>query len=59
VCEKHRARIKQVHRILAYEYYIKCSCGYKGFSRNHACPMCESEIPSETDSPFDYRDEEP
>jgi len=53
VCEEHRARIEHVHRILSYEYYIECSCGYKGHSRNHACPKCEAVIPFETNSPFD------
>ena len=44
ICERERMRIKQVHRILRYEYYIECSCGYSGHSRNHACPTCEAEI---------------
>jgi hypothetical protein len=44
ICERERARIKQVHRILSYEYYIECTCGYQGHSKNHACPMCEAEI---------------
>jgi len=45
VCEKERARIKRIHRILLYEFYIECSCGYKGNSRNHACPKCEAHVP--------------
>jgi hypothetical protein len=53
VCERERARIKRVHRILRYEYYVECSCGYKGQSRNHACPKCVAEIQFEPDSPFD------
>lgn len=53
ICERERARIKRVHRILYYEFYIECSCGYKGHSRNHACPKCEAEIHFKTDSPFD------
>lgn len=44
VCERERSRIKQVHRILCYEYYVECSCGYKGYSRNHGCPRCEAKI---------------
>ena len=50
---KGTARIKSAHRILCYEYYIECSCGYKGHSRNHACPKCEAQIHSWTDSLFD------
>ncbi len=54
ICDRERARIKQVHRILSYEFYIECSCGYKGHSRNRACPMCEAEIQFKQDSPFDF-----
>jgi hypothetical protein len=43
-CERERARTKRVQRILSYEYYVECSCGYKGHSRNHACPNCEAQI---------------
>jgi hypothetical protein len=50
ICERERARIKCVHRILRYEYYIECSCGYKGVSRNHACAQCEAQIPLNADS---------
>jgi hypothetical protein len=53
ICERERARINRVHRILSYEFYIECSCGYKGHSRNHACPTCEAEIHLKTDSLFD------
>jgi len=45
VCEKERARIKRIHHILRYEFWVHCSCGYKGRSLNHACPKCEAEIP--------------
>jgi len=36
ICERERARVKGVHRILHYEFYVECSCSYKGISRNHA-----------------------
>ena len=52
ICERERARMKRAHRILCYEFYIECSCGYKGHSRNHACPKCEAEIHFKTGSPF-------
>jgi len=45
ICEKERARMKRTHRILRYEFWIECSCGYKGRSLNRACPKCEAEIP--------------
>jgi hypothetical protein len=54
ICERERMRIKKTHRILAYEYYVRCSCGYEGPSRNHACPKCETTIQfPPIDSPFD------
>jgi len=53
MCEKQRARIKRIHHIISYEYWIECSCGYKGRSLNHACPKCEAEIPLSTGSPLD------
>lgn len=56
ICERERARIKQVHRILNYEFYIECSCGYQGVSRNHACPTCEAGIQFKTDLLFETDD---
>ena len=53
ICERERARAKQVNRVLCYEFYIECSCGYTGHSRNHACPICGAEIDFKTNSPFD------
>jgi hypothetical protein len=49
ICERERARIKRVHHIVRYEFWIECSCGYKGCSLNHACPKCEAEIPFAAD----------
>jgi hypothetical protein len=44
ICERERARIRQIHQIIRYEYWIECSCGYKGHSLNHGCPKCEAQI---------------
>jgi hypothetical protein len=52
ICERERARIKKVYRILRYEFYIECSCGYNGHSLNHACPHCEAAIEFVPDSSF-------
>jgi len=41
---KERKVLEQAHRILRYEFYIECSCDYKGKSRDHACPECGAEI---------------
>lgn len=48
ICERERARIERLHHIVRYEFWIECSCGYKGRSLNHACPKCEAEIPLTT-----------
>ena len=48
ICEKERARQRQKsqHRILRNEFYIECTCGYKGPARDNACRKCGAEIPS-------------
>jgi hypothetical protein len=53
ICEQERAREKRTHHIISYEYWITCSCGYKGKSKDHACPRCGAEITLHVvDSPF-------
>jgi hypothetical protein len=44
ICQKDRAREKRAHHILRYEVYVECSCGYKGRSRDLACPKCGATI---------------
>jgi len=44
ICQKDRAREKRAHHIIRYEFYVECSCGFKGRSRNHACRKCGAEI---------------
>jgi hypothetical protein len=44
ICDQERARAKRTHHIICYEYYVECSCGHKGRSRNHACPKCGAKI---------------
>jgi hypothetical protein len=44
ICAQERAKRDSAHRILRYELYVECSCGYKGRSKNHACPRCGAEI---------------
>ena len=53
ICERERARIKRAHHILRYEFWIECSCGYKGRSLNHACPKCEAVISLISESSLD------
>ncbi len=42
--ERARQRRKSQHHIIRHEFYIECSCGYKGPARNNACPKCGAEI---------------
>jgi hypothetical protein len=44
ICAKERAKRKRAHHILRYEFYVECSCGYKGHSKNHACLKCGAKI---------------
>ena len=44
ICDRERAIEKKAHKIIRYEYYIECSCDYRGMSRDHACPKCGAEI---------------
>jgi hypothetical protein len=44
ICDRERAIKKKAHKIIRYEYYIECSCGYKGRSRDHGCPKCGAKI---------------
>ena len=47
ICVKERAkeRAQSPHKILRKEFYIVCSCKYKGPARNDACPTCGAKIP--------------
>ena len=44
ICEKERGRRKKAHHITRCEYYVECSCSYKGPSLNHACRKCGAPI---------------
>lgn len=44
ICEEERIKGKKAHHIIHYEFYIECSCGHKGRSRDHACPKCGAKI---------------
>lgn len=47
ICGEARARerAKSPHKILRKEFYVECSCGYKGPARDNACRKCGAEIP--------------
>lgn len=44
ICAEERAVDIQRHQIVRYEYWIECSCGYKGVSQGHSCKKCGAEI---------------
>lgn len=46
ICTRERARErrKSTHKILRHEFYIECSCGYKGPARDSACRKCGAKI---------------
>ncbi len=59
VCAQWRSREKdaiRAHRIIRYEFYVECTCGYKGRSKDHACAKCgaaiEFPVSISTVSPF-------
>ena len=44
ICAEERAKAKRANHIIRYEFYVECSCGYKGHSQDHACPKCGAQI---------------
>jgi len=47
ICAEERAKAsaRSPHKILRKEFYVECSCGYKGPARNDACRKCGAAIP--------------
>jgi hypothetical protein len=54
ICAAERAtqRAKSPHKIVRKEFYVECSCGYKGPARNNACRECGAGIPLSMDDLF-------
>lgn len=46
ICAKGEAaeKLNSSHRILRKEYYVECSCGFKGPALNNACRKCGAQI---------------
>ncbi len=44
LCTEARASAARATRILRYEFYVVCSCGYEGPSLNHACQRCGAQV---------------
>ena len=44
LCAEARASAERATRILRYEFFVVCSCGYEGPSLNQACQKCGAQI---------------
>jgi hypothetical protein len=44
ICAAERAKEKRTHHIIRCEFYVECSCGYKGPSKDRACQKCGAAI---------------
>ena len=44
ICAAERAKEKRTHHIIRFEFYVECSCGYKGPSKDRACRKCGASI---------------
>jgi hypothetical protein len=44
ICAQEKERKERAHHIISYEFWIECSCGYKGRSQDHACVRCGTKI---------------
>lgn len=53
ICDDERKEEERAHHIIRYEFYIECSCRYKGRSRDHGCPECGAKIDFRLGSIFD------
>jgi hypothetical protein len=47
ICAQERKKEKHTYHILRCEFYVECSCGYRGPSRDKACRKCNAQIPEE------------
>ena len=47
ICDKAtiQEELKSPHRIIRREYYIECSCGYKGPALDNGCRKCGAQPP--------------
>lgn len=47
ICSAERAkeRAKSPYKIIRKEFYIECTCGYKGPALDNACRKCKTAIP--------------
>lgn len=45
ICQRERRDAERETYIIRREFYVECSCGYKGPARYNACPKCKAAIP--------------
>ena len=44
ICQAERRRLRKQGRIIRAEFYVVCSCGYKGPAKNNACRRCGAPV---------------
>jgi hypothetical protein len=44
ICQEERSKLRKQGTIIRREFYIVCSCGYKGPGMNNACPKCGAVV---------------
>ena len=45
ICSKLRREVRSVGKIIRREFYVECTCGYRGPARHDACPDCGAPVP--------------
>ncbi len=45
ICDRERRNPKPRNSVTRCEFYIECTCGYRGPALNNACPKCKTPIP--------------
>jgi len=44
ICDTYRKLFISDHSIIRYEYWVQCSCGYRGISTHRACRKCGAPV---------------
>lgn len=44
ICDEYRKVFISKHHIIRHEYWVQCSCGYRGISTDHRCRKCYAPI---------------
>jgi len=46
ICVRERTKSKKEHHIIRQDFFIECTCGYKGPAREDKCPECGARTSS-------------